>query len=131
MSVNKVILVGRLGADPELRYTQSGTPLASMRIATNRRFKANDGAMVDKTQWHTVKVWGKQAELCEKYLQKGREIFVEGRLETNMYESDGQKKYYTQVVAERVQFLGGKQSELESSEPPPEAPRFDDAEIPF
>jgi single-strand DNA-binding protein len=107
--VNKVILVGNLGADPELRYTSGGNPVADMRLATSRRYTTRDGTSKEDTEWHRVVVWGKQAESCKEYLSKGRQVYVEGRLQTRQWEDrDGNKRYTTEVVAERVQFLGGR-----------------------
>jgi len=99
--------VGNLGADPELRYTTSGKPVGDLRIATSRRFTNGAGEKQEDTQWHRVVVWGKQAESCQKYLSKGRQVYVEGRLQTRQWtDKDGNKRYTTEVVAERVQFLG-------------------------
>jgi single-strand DNA-binding protein len=106
--VNKVILVGNLGRDPELRYTQAGNPVAQLNIATTRRYTNKQNETVEETEWHRVSVWGKQAEHCQKFLSKGRQVYVEGRLQTSSYEQDGIKKYSTEVVAQTVQFLGGK-----------------------
>lgn len=132
MSVNKVILVGHLGRDPELRYTQSGTAHASFSIATNRRYKDGDGNYVDDTQWHNIKVWGPQAEHCEKYLSKGRQIYLEGRLNHREYEKDGVKRYWTEVVAENVRFLGSRGNGTHASTgDDPTPPAYDDADIPF
>jgi single-strand DNA-binding protein len=110
-SVNKVILIGNLGADPELRYTPNGNrPVCSLRIATSEVFKDKSGQRQEQTEWHRVTVWGEQAENCNKYLSKGRSVYVEGRLQTRTWDDkDGQKKYSTEVVAERVKFLGGGQ----------------------
>jgi len=105
-SVNKVILVGNLGADPELKYTPSSRAVSNFRIATTEVFKDKAGQRQEKTEWHRITVWGDQAENCAKYLQKGRSVYVEGRLQTRSYEKDGQKHYATDVVAERVVFLG-------------------------
>lgn len=108
-SVNKVILIGNLGSDPELRYTTGGTPVAELSIATNRRYKAKDGDWKDEAEWHKVVVWGKQGENCKEYLAKGRTVYVEGYLKTTSWEGkDGVKRYKTEVVAEQVQFLGGR-----------------------
>lgn len=135
MSVNKVMMVGHLGNDPELRYTQSGQPMASFRIATNRRYKDRDGEYVEDTQWHRIKIFGKLAEICEKYLEKGRQVFVEGRLEHYQYEKDGQTRYWTEVVAETVQFLGQRGNGTRASADPtePQGPQgpYEDADIPF
>jgi len=105
-SVNKVILVGNLGADPELKYTPSQRPLCNLRIATTDVFKDKGGQRQERTEWHRVTVWGDQAENCSKYLAKGRSVYIEGRLQTRSYDKDGQKHYATDVVADRVVFLG-------------------------
>jgi len=105
-SVNKVILVGNLGADPELKYTPSSRALCNLRIATTEVFKDKGGQRQEKTEWHRVTVWGDQAENCSKYLAKGRSVYIEGRLQTRSYDKDGQKHYATDVVADRVVFLG-------------------------
>jgi single-strand DNA-binding protein len=101
-SVNKVILVGNLGADPELKYTPSNRALCNLRIATTDVFKDKAGQRQEKTEWHRVTVWGDQAENCSKYLAKGRSVYIEGRLQTRSYDKDGQKHYATDVVADRV-----------------------------
>jgi single-strand DNA-binding protein len=105
-SVNKVILVGNLGADPELKYTPSSRALCNLRIATTEVYKDKGGQRQEKTEWHRVTVWGDQAENCSKYLAKGRSVYIEGRLQTRSYDKDGQKHYATDVVADRVVFLG-------------------------
>jgi single-strand DNA-binding protein len=105
-SVNKVILVGNLGADPELKYTPSSRPLCNLRIATTEVYKDKSGQRQEKTEWHRVTVWGDQAENCNKYLSKGRSVYIEGRLQTRSYDKEGQKHYATDVVADRVVFLG-------------------------
>src|SRR5438477_8045314 len=106
-SVNKVILVGSLGADPELKYTPSGRAVCNLRIATTDVFKDKSGQRQERTEWHRITVWGDQGENCQKYLSKGRPVYVEGRLQTRTYDKDGQKHYATDVVADRVVFLGG------------------------
>jgi single-strand DNA-binding protein len=105
-SVNKVILIGNLGADPELKYTPSSRALCNLRIATTDVFKDKGGQRQERTEWHRVTVWGDQAENCSKYLSKGRSVYVEGRLQTRSYDKEGQKHYATDVVADRVVFLG-------------------------
>ncbi len=105
-SVNKVILIGNLGADPELKYTPSSRALCNLRIATTDVFKDKGGQRQERTEWHRVTVWGDQAENCSKYLSKGRSVYIEGRLQTRSYDKDGQKHYATDVVADRVVFLG-------------------------
>lgn len=108
-SINKVILIGNLGRDPEMRYTQGGTAVASLNIATARVFTNKSNDRVEETEWHRVTVWGKQAESCSQYLTKGRQVYVEGRLQTRNYDDkDGVKKYVTEIVADVVQFLGSR-----------------------
>jgi len=108
MSLNKVMLIGHLGSDPELRYTQGGAPVANFNLATNERWNDKGGQTQERTEWHKVVVWGKLAETCEKYLKKGRQAYVEGRLQTRDWEDkDGNKRYTTEIVAMTVQFLGG------------------------
>lgn len=107
-SVNKVILIGNLGRDPELRYTQSGQAVANFSLATNERFGGRDGGeQQERTEWHRIVTWGKTAETCAQYLAKGRNVYIEGRLQTRDWEDrDGNKRQTTEVVAQRVQFLG-------------------------
>lgn len=107
-SVNKVILVGNLGADPELKYTPSNRPLCNLSVATNESFKDKAGVKQDRVEWHRVTVWGEQAELCAKFLAKGRSVYLEGRLQTRTWDDkDGKKRSATDIVADRVVFLGG------------------------
>jgi single-strand DNA-binding protein len=107
-SVNKVILIGNLGADPELKYTPSNRPVCNLSVATNEVFKDKGGQRQERTEWHRVTVWGEQAENCSKYLAKGRTVYVEGRLQTRSWDDkDGKKRYSTDVVADRVVFLSG------------------------
>lgn len=110
MSVNKAIIVGRLGRDPEVRYAQSGDPVASMSVATTHRRKNKaTGDWEEETEWHRVSVFGKTAEACGKHLTKGREVYVEGRLRTRSYDDkNGVKRSTTEIVASDVQFIGGK-----------------------
>jgi len=108
--VNKVILVGNLGKDPEVRYTSGGQAVANLRIATSRSWTdKQSGQKKEETEWHDVEVWGKQAEQCGEYLAKGRQVYVEGRLKTDAWDdkASGQKKYRVKVVADTVRFLGG------------------------
>jgi single-strand DNA-binding protein len=108
MSVNKVILVGRLGQNPEVRYTPSGAAVANFSVATNESWTDKSGQKQERTEWHRIVVWGKLAELCSQYLSKGRQAYVEGRLQTRQWQDkDGQTKYTTEVQAQTVQFLGG------------------------
>ena len=109
-SLNKVMLIGNLGKDPEVRYTGSGQAVASFSLATSERFKnKQSGEWEEKTEWHRVTLWGKQAEVAGEYLAKGKNVFIEGRLQTRKWtDRDGNEKYTTEVVGERMQMLGGK-----------------------
>ena len=106
--VNKVILVGRLGADPDMRYTPSGQGVCELRVATSESWNDKNGQRQERTEWHRVVVWGKRAEICSKYLSKGRQVYIEGRIQTRNYDDkEGNKRYITEVIANDVQFLGG------------------------
>ena len=106
--VNKVILVGHLGADPDMRYTPSGQGVCELRLATSESWNDKNGQRQERTEWHRIVVWGKRAEVCSKYLAKGRPVFVEGRIQTRTYDDkDGNKRYITEIIANDVQFLGG------------------------
>lgn len=106
-SVNKVILIGNLGRDPELRYTQDRRPVVNFSLATQENWTGKDGQKIEKTEWHSIVVWGKLAEICKDYLTTGRQIYVEGRLATRSYvDKTGQKRYKTEVIASQVVFLG-------------------------
>jgi single-strand DNA-binding protein len=108
--INKAIVVGRLGRDPEIRYSQQGTAVVNFSVATSEEwYDKGSGEKKERTQWHRIVVFGKQAENCGKYLAKGRQVYIEGRIQTSDYEKDGQKHYVTDIVANTVQFLGGKQ----------------------
>jgi single-strand DNA-binding protein len=108
--LNKAMLIGRLGKDPELSYTQSGTARCRFSLATSEKYRDNNGEMKEDTEWHNVIVWGKQAENCEKYLQKGRLVHIEGKITTRSWEDQqsGQKKYITEIKAHRVTFLSSE-----------------------
>ena len=108
-SVNKVTLIGRLGKDPELKYTASGTPFCRFSMATDDSWNdKNSGERQERTEWHNIVVWGKQAESCGQYLSKGRQVYVEGSIRTRSYDDkSGNKRYITEIVAQRIQFLGG------------------------
>lgn len=112
MSVNKVILLGRLGQDPELKHTPSGAAVCNFSLATSESWNdKNSGQKQERTEWHRVVVWGKLAELCNQYLAKGRQAFVEGRLQTRAWDDkSGQKRYTTEINATTVQFIGGQAS---------------------
>ena len=140
--INKAILVGRLGSDPEVRYTPSGVAVANFNIATSEEWKDKDtGEKKERTEWHRIVAWSKLGEICGEYLSKGRQVYVEGRIQTRSWEDrDGNKRYTTEIVASDVKFLGGRDagpgpraeggapsSGFESS--PVQAPEDDD--IPF
>jgi single-strand DNA-binding protein len=107
--LNKVFLMGNLGRDPEVRTTTSGQTVANFTVATSRRWKDRDGNRQEKTEWHNVVVWGKQAEIARQYLTKGKQVFIEGRLETRSWEdkTHGDKRYRTEVICDNFQMLGG------------------------
>jgi single-strand DNA-binding protein len=107
-SVNKVILVGNLGKDPEVRFTPSGRAVAKFSIATTESWMDQESGRQERTEWHNIVVWGKQAESCGQYLAKGRQVFVEGAIRSRSYDDkEGNKRYITEIIAQRVQFLGG------------------------
>jgi len=104
--VNKVIIIGNLGKDPELRHTPQGQAVATFSVATSESWNDKQGQKQERTEWHRIVVWGKQAELCSKYLSKGRKAYIEGRLQTRAWDDkEGQKRYTTEIVANTVQFL--------------------------
>jgi single-strand DNA-binding protein len=106
--VNKAILVGNLGADPEMKYTASGTPLCTFRLATSEVFNDREGNQQERTEWHRVVAWGKLGEICGQYLSKGRQVYVEGTIQTRSWDDqDGNKRYMTEIKARDIQFLGG------------------------
>lgn len=108
-SLNKVMLIGNLGKDPELRYTTSGQAVASFSLATSEKFKNKSGESEERTEWHRVTLWGKLAEIAGEYLSKGKTIYIEGRLQTREWaDRDGNKRYTTEIVGDRMQMLGGK-----------------------
>lgn len=143
-SVNKVILIGNLGRDPELRYTKNGQAVANFSLATSDNFTNKDGQREERTEWHRIVAWGKTAELCTQYLTKGRTAYIEGQLRTREWEDkEGHKRQTTEVHAQTVQFIGprgqgapagsgggGPRVSESSSGPSSEAPPADD-EIPF
>jgi len=140
-SVNKAILIGNLGKDPELRYTPSGRAVANFSIATTERWKGQDGENQEKTEWHNIVLWGRTAELAKEYLSKGSPVYIEGRIQTRSYEDkNGVKKYITEIVGQRMQFLG-KRGETGSDYTPPPPPAdesapfdnksVDDDDLPF
>ncbi|MBD3403226.1 single-stranded DNA-binding protein [candidate division GN15 bacterium] len=145
MSVNKAILVGRLGRDPELRYTPGGRAVASFSIATTERWTGQDGQRNESTTWHNIVAWGRQAEVMKEYLSKGRLVYIEGRIDNRTYDDkEGNKRFTSEVVVQNFQFLesrgasgGGDQSqsqpEMQSSPdyPPERQSGGDDDDLPF
>ncbi len=145
--VNKVILVGNLGKDPEIRYTQGGTAIARFSLATSERFKNKDGEWEEKTEWHQVIFFGRLAEVCGEYLHKGKQVYVEGRLQTRKWQAeDGTDRYTTEVVGQVMQMLGSQQDGNgagrgrsgggtrgggRQSSPPPSGAQPPDDDIPF
>ena len=126
--VNKVILIGNLGADPEVRFTGGGQAVANFRIATSESWKDKNGQLQERTEWHRIVVWGKQAELCGEYLKKGRQCYVEGRLQTREWtDKESKKNWTTEVVALSVRFLGPR-SDGASSGPRPQSTPTNGAE---
>lgn len=108
-SLNKVMLMGNLGKDPEVRYTTSGQAVASFSLATSERYKSKSGDWEEKTEWHNIVLWGKQAETAKDYLAKGRTVFIEGRLQTRKWQDkEGKDRYTTEIVGDRMQFVGPK-----------------------
>lgn len=138
-TLNKAMVIGYLGADPELRHLDSGTAVCNFSMATNEKWKDRDGEAQESTEWHRIVVWGKQGENCNEYLAKGRQAYVEGRIETREWEDkDGNRRWTTEIVAQRVLFMssegdGGKRR----NEPPPRDEQsgppdtHDDDDIPF
>lgn len=113
--VNKVILIGNLGSDPELRYTPSGAAVANFRIATSERWNDKDGKPQERTEWHRIVAWRKLAEIAGEYLKKGKQVYVEGKLQTRSWEDqDGVKRYTTEIIADKIQMLG-RRGENETS----------------
>jgi len=135
--VNKVILIGRLGADPEIRFTPDGTMVANLRLATDESYKSKDGEKVQKTEWHRIVAFRKLAEICQSYLTKGKQIYIEGRLQTRTWEDkDGIKRSTTEIIASNMRMLDGKgqgKSQEAWSEPPsPDiTDQVSDDDVPF
>ena len=108
MSINKVILLGRLGQDPEMRFSPTGSACCTFSLATSERYVGKDGIKHELTEWHRVVVWGKLGEVCNQHLSKGRQTYVEGKLKTRSWEKDGRKFYATEIFANVVRFIGEK-----------------------
>lgn len=127
--MNKVILMGNLGADPELKVTAGGMAVLKLRLATNKSFKDKSGELKQLTEWHSVTFFNKQAEGLAKHLTKGQQILVEGEIRTSTYEKDGETRYRTEIVGSQLEFVGGKKKSNEDHNEPQEP--GDDDEIPF
>jgi single-strand DNA-binding protein len=121
-TLNRVQLIGRLGADPELRYTQSGMTVATFGLATNRQWPGKDGTMQEETEWHNIIAWDKLAQLCGDFLAKGRLVYIEGRIHTSTYEREGQKQYKTEIVASDMLLLDQRPTSAETEERAPQRP---------
>ena len=140
-SLNKVMLIGNLGKDPEVRYTAAGTAVASFSVATSDKFKNKSGEWEEKTEWHNVTLWARLAEIAGEYLSKGKTVYIEGRLQTRKWQDrDGKDRYTTEIVGEKMQMLSGKgegggrpaAGRAESQESGYEEPAFNpDDDIPF
>lgn len=112
-SLNKAMIIGRLGSDPDVRYTQSNTAVATLSVATNERFKDSNGEFQDRTEWHRVVAWGRLAEICQQYLKKGSLVYIEGPIQTRQWEDkDGQKRYTTEIKALQMTMLDSKGDNL-------------------
>jgi single-strand DNA-binding protein len=135
--INKVILVGNLGKDPEMRYTPGGLAVCNFSLATTEKKKDKEGKLQEKTEWHKVVVFDKLAEICGQYLSKGKQIYIEGKIQTRAWDDKaGVKRYTTEIVANTMQMLGHKDSgavaqSSSSEEPPTEAPPSDMEDVPF
>ena len=142
-SLNKVMLIGNLGKDPEVRYTAAGTAVASFSVATSEKYKNKSGEWEEKTEWHNVTLWARLAEIAGEYLAKGKTVYIEGRLQTRKWQDrDGKDRYTTEIVGEKMQMLSGKgegggrqgggRADNQSQESAYEEPNFNpDDDIPF
>ena len=132
-SLNKVLLIGNLGKDPEVRYTASGTAVASFSLATSEKFKNKEGEWEERTEWHNVTLWGRLAEIAGEYLAKGKTVYIEGRLQTRKWQDkDGKDRYTTEIVGEKMQMLSRKDgSNHEDAGQSHEGPGFPEGDDPF
>ena len=129
MSLNKAMVIGHLGQDPEIRYTPAGMPVVNLSVATDEAYVANDGKRQEQTEWHRVVVFGKMALTCQDYLRKGRQLYVEGRLRTREWDSSGSTARRTAIFASCVQFLEAPPSGAKADEPSADASLVADSEI--
>jgi len=139
-SLNKVMLIGKLGKDPEVRFTASGQAVAGFSLATNEKFKSKSGEREERTEWHTITLWGKLAEIAGEYLSKGKMAYIEGRLQTRKWQDkSGNDRYTTEIIGDKLQLLSPKGEASRSSDSAPhsvtsdrmEEPPFQDDDIPF
>ena len=134
--LNKVTLIGNLGKDPELKYTNSGVAVATFSLATSDSWKDQEGNMQERTEWHNIVAWRKLAEICGQYLKKGSQVYIEGKIQTRNYlDKEGVKKYITEIVADQLLMLGGgggrPQAEPSDGVPMPEPAPSKDEDLPF
>jgi single-strand DNA-binding protein len=128
--VNRAILIGNLGADPELRHTPNGMAVANFNIATTEQWTAKNGERSERTEWHRIVCWGRLAEICQQYLTKGRQVYIEGRIQTRQWEDrDGNRRYTTEIIAQNLQMLGrpGERTEVPAGGPTFESEPYADA----
>lgn len=116
--VNKAIIVGNLGGDPELKYTKAGTAACNFSVATSEKWNDKEGNPQERTEWHRIVAWGRTAEVCAEYLNKGSKVYLEGRIQTRTYEKDNETKYVTEIVAQDVTFLSKPQQQQSSGDLP-------------
>lgn len=129
--INKAILIGNLGRDPEMRYAQSGAAACNFSIATSETWKDKDGEKQEKTEWHNIVAFGRLGEICGEYLSKGSRVYIDGRIQTDEWEKDGVKRWTTKIVVREMKMLGGGESQGKpSQERDPDGPPVDD-DIPF
>lgn len=135
MSVNKVILIGNVGKDPETKFLESGNIVSNFSLATSETYKNKAGEKVTNTEWHNIVVWGKLAEITEKFIKKGSQVYLEGKIKTRSYDKDGEKRYVTEIYADTIQMIGSKKEGSESKqEPEKEKDDFDGSapdDLPF
>ena len=135
-SINKVILIGNLGKDPEMKFTPTGKETCKFSLATNAKWTDANGEKKEAVTWHNIETWGRLAEICNKYLHKGSQVYIEGRIDNRSWDDQGVKKYFSSVVAEKVQFLGSKSEvavdqQYEDEGQGQEMPTDDDQNISF
>ena len=126
--LNKVMIIGNLGKDPEIRYTQAGSSVASFNVATTERFKDKNGQQQDQTEWHRIVAWSRLAEICGEYLHKGSKVYIEGKLQTRKWtDKNGNEKYTTEIIAREMKMLDGAGKQSEDIPNPPPMPE----DVPF